>query len=100
MILDGGNRYDLAGALDLRDVDLGDSNVADLAPVAVFLDRGQALFERGLGIDSVQVVERDALRAQTLKLCSISARRTSGRPRPAPPTPPLVATTQVSGMGE
>src|SRR5438477_10442067 len=67
MILDGGNRYDLAGALDLRDVDLGDSNVANLAPVAVFLDRGQALFERGLRIDSAQVVERDTLRAQTLK---------------------------------
>src|SRR6266567_1313090 len=35
-----------------------------------------------------------------LRLCSSSARRTSGRPRPGPPNPPLVATMQPSGNGE
>src|SRR5947209_8827444 len=34
------------------------------------------------------------------RLSSISARRTSGRPRPAPAYPPLVATTQPSGKGD
>jgi hypothetical protein len=60
-VLDSGDRHDPAGLLDLVDPDLADADVPDLAVVHVLLDRREALLERRLGVDSVQVVERDAL---------------------------------------
>src|SRR5207245_5642936 len=44
--------------------DGGDVCVPDLAAVSVLLDRGEAFFERGLGIDAVQVVQIDAFCSQ------------------------------------
>jgi len=41
--------------------------VSDLSAVPVLLDRAQAVLERRLRIDTVQVVERDAVRAQAAK---------------------------------
>ena len=71
-VLHGGDRHDLAGALDLLHADLGDADVADRAAVDVGLDRAQALLERRLGIDAVQVVEADRLGAEReRRLCSI-----------------------------
>jgi hypothetical protein len=58
------DRHDLACALDLLDADLGQADVPNLAGVPVFLDRGEACLERRLGIDSMQVVERDAVCAR------------------------------------
>jgi len=53
VILDGGDRHDPAGSLDLVDRDLGDADVPDLAAVAVLLDGGETLFERcGLSFGS------------------------------------------------
>ena len=53
VILDGGDRHDRAGSLDLADRDLGDADVPDLAAVAVLLDGGETLFERcGLSFGS------------------------------------------------
>src|SRR5439155_1880003 len=52
---------------DLVDRDLGDANVPDLAAVAALLDGGETLFERCLRVDPVQVVESDAVGAQSTK---------------------------------
>src|SRR6266566_3748940 len=67
VVLDGGDRYNPAGSLDLVDRDLGDADVPDLAAVAVLIDGGETLFERCLRVDPVQVVERDAVGAQPAK---------------------------------
>src|SRR5262249_18710567 len=66
-VLNGDDRDDLARALDLVDADLGEPDVPDLSALPVLLDRGQALFERRLRVDSMQVVERDRFRTQTPK---------------------------------
>src|SRR6266487_694716 len=63
-VLNRSDRHDVAGLLDLVDTDLGEADAPDLAAVAVLLDRAEAVVERGLGIDPVQVVESDRLRPQ------------------------------------
>src|SRR5207237_3129264 len=80
VILDGGDRHDLAGSLDLVDRDLGDADVPDLAAVAVLLDGGETLFERCLRVDPVEVVESDAVSAKSTKAaidCGVEPLRTS-----------------------
>jgi DNA ligase D-like protein (predicted polymerase) len=67
VVLNRGDRQDLAGSLDLLDADLREADVPDLAPVVVLLDGSQAVLERSLGIDSVKVVERDRLRSEPPK---------------------------------
>src|SRR5439155_4506264 len=67
LVLDGGDRHDLAGPLDLVDLDLGESDVPDLPAVPVLLDGVEALLERRLRVDPVQVVEGDAVRPQAAK---------------------------------
>jgi hypothetical protein len=62
--LDGGDRHDLTGALDLLDSDVGDADMPDLPTVPVLLDRAEALLERRLGVGPVQVVEPEAVRPQ------------------------------------
>ena len=62
-VLDRGDRDEGACLFDLVDVHLREADVPDLPAVAVFLDHGEALLERGLGVDSVQVVERDGFGA-------------------------------------
>lgn len=64
MVLDRGDGHDPPGPFDLLDVDLGDPDVADLARVPTLLDRAEALLELDVGIDAVQVVERDGVRPQ------------------------------------
>jgi hypothetical protein len=61
VVLHSRDRHDLASALDLLDADLGEADVPDLAGVPVFLDRGEACLQRRMRIDSMQVVERDAV---------------------------------------
>ena len=78
-----------AGALDLLDAHLGDADVADRAAVDVRLDRAEALLERGLGIDPVQVVEADRLgpqRAQALLDLRARAPPAGLRPRGSRPS--------------
>src|SRR5260370_37972521 len=64
LVLDGGDGHDLPRALDLVDDDFRNTDVPDLALVPVLLDRAEALFERRLRIDPMQVVEIDALWVQ------------------------------------
>src|SRR5215216_2241630 len=66
-VLHGDDRHDLPSPLDLLDPDLGDADMPDRPLVPKLLDRGQALLERGLGVDPVQVVELDHARAQAAK---------------------------------
>src|SRR5829696_4163222 len=63
-VLHGRDRHDPAGLLDLVHGDLGDPHVADRAAVDVRLDRAEALLERRLRVDPVEVVEADRVRAQ------------------------------------
>ena len=68
-VLHGGDGHDPPGSLDLLDADLGDPDMADDATVDVGPDRAEALLERRLGIDAVQVVQADGIgpeRAQAL----------------------------------
>src|SRR5205085_5359787 len=65
LVLDGDDRHDPSTPFDLVDPDLGEADVPDLPAVAVLLDRAQALLERCLRVDPVQVVERDAVRPET-----------------------------------
>ena len=64
VVLHGGDRHDPAGLLDLLDAHVGEPDVADRAAVDVALDRTQALLERRLRVDAVQVVEADRVGAQ------------------------------------
>ena len=67
VVLDGGDRENGASPFDLRDADVGDADVSDLARVLRLLDGAQALLERRLGIDSVEVVEGDRVGPQALQ---------------------------------
>ena len=67
LVLDGGDRHHLASRADLLDAHLGDADVADSALVAVLGDHAEALLERRLWVDAVQVVEGDRLGAQSPK---------------------------------
>ena len=64
VVLDHDDRHDGACPLDLVDTDLRDADVLDLALVAEPPDLAEALLKRGLRIDAVQVVQRDAVGAQ------------------------------------
>src|SRR5262249_21609747 len=61
MVLNRRDRDDLARGLDLVDIDGRDRDLPDLARVAVFRDRAEALLQRSLLVDAVQVVEVDRL---------------------------------------
>ena len=100
MVLDGGDRHDRAGSLDLLYRDLGNADVPDLAAVTILLDGGEAFLNRCLRVDPVQVVESDAVGAQAAEALLDFGAEILGRPRPAPPAPPFVATMQLSGTGE
>ena len=70
---------DAAGALDLFHAHRGHADMADRAPLHVALDRAQALLQRRIGVDTVQVVEVDRLsaeRAQALLDLRLERRRT------------------------
>src|SRR5947209_19013492 len=82
VVLDGGDGYDGAGAVDLLHRDVGDTNVADLAGVSGLLDGAEALLERCLGVDAVQVVQRDGVPRSRCRLSPIGPFTTSGRPIP------------------
>ena len=64
-VLDRGDRNDVAGALDLRDPDVRNTDVPDLPGLLVLLDRAKALLERRLRIGSMEVVEADGLCLQS-----------------------------------
>src|SRR6266487_812853 len=75
VVLDGRDRQHRASLLDLLDADLADADMPDLPCVHILLDRSEALLERRLGIDAVQVVELDAARLQPAKaLFDLSAK--------------------------
>ena len=63
-VLDRRDRDDLAPALELLDADLREPDVPDLTAIAVRGDRAEALLERRLRVDAVQVVEVDRAGAQ------------------------------------
>src|SRR4029077_16506113 len=62
--LDGRDRHDLARPLDLLDVDVREADMPDLPGLAALGQRGEALLERRLRVDAMEVVERDALDPQ------------------------------------
>ncbi len=64
VVLDRHDRHHLTRPLDLVDPDLGEADVTDPPPVPVLLDGGEAVLERRVRMDAVQVVERDAVRTQ------------------------------------
>src|SRR4029450_11501598 len=66
-VLNRDDRHDLPRPLDLVDAGLGDADVPDLAVVTVLPDRGEALLERRLGVDPMEVVERDSFGSQAAK---------------------------------
>src|SRR5262249_43321444 len=66
-VLDGGDRHDLPGALDLVEADLREADVPDQAAAPLLLDGLEGLLERRLGVDPMQVPERDAVRPQPLQ---------------------------------
>src|SRR5436190_9208736 len=59
VVLHSDNGHHPPGALYLLDSDVGDSDVADLALVAVILDDGQAFLDRSVRVDAMQVIEVD-----------------------------------------
>jgi hypothetical protein len=63
-VLHGGDLHDPAGPLELLDAYLRDPDVADRATVDIRLDRAQALLQRRLRVDPVQVVQPDRVEAQ------------------------------------
>src|SRR5207302_4113006 len=65
VVLNGCDRHDPAGSLDLGDRDLRDADVPDLAALSILVDGGEALLNGSLGVDAVQVVESDAVGAQS-----------------------------------
>src|SRR5438270_3888659 len=67
LVLDRSDGDDSPGTLDLRDCDLRDPDMTDLAAVPILLDRAEALLERGLRVDAVQVIESDAVGSQPAK---------------------------------
>src|SRR5207247_9043776 len=56
VVLHRHDRHHPSGALDLLDPDVGDSDVADLAPVAVILDGAQAFLDRSLRADAMTLI--------------------------------------------
>jgi hypothetical protein len=64
MVLHGRDRDDRPRELDLVDPHLRQSDVADLPRVPRLGERADAVLERCLGMDAVQVVEVDRLRPQ------------------------------------
>ena len=93
-VLDCRDRDDPASALDLLNADLREPDMPDLPAVAVRGDRAEALLERGLGVDAVQVIEVDRVGAQTPQAPSICAFSASALPVPGA-KPPFVATTTL-----
>src|SRR4051794_39445316 len=67
MVLHGRDRDDLACRLDLFHADGGDAALPDLPRLAVLRDRPEALLQRCLRIDAVQVVEVDDVGPQALE---------------------------------
>src|SRR5438132_231008 len=63
-VLDRGDGDDLPRAVDLVNVDIREPDVSDLAAVPVLLDCGDALLERNRRVDTVQVIQRDAVGPQ------------------------------------
>jgi hypothetical protein len=56
-----------AGALELCEVDVGDTDVPDPPPVALAHDRLEAVLDRDLGVHPMQVVQVDAPDVQPLQ---------------------------------
>ena len=95
---------DLAGALELGDVEVGDADVPDLARALRVHQRPERILERHLRIDRVQLVEVDALELQALqaavdRLLQVLGPAVLGPRRPARgrTRPPLVAMTRSFG---
>ena len=63
-ILDSHDGHDLLALFNLGRRDLAQADVANLAPLLHALQRAQRLFERGARINSVLLVEIDAVEAE------------------------------------
>ena len=66
------------------DAHVGDADGADRATIDIGLDRPEALLERRLRVDAVQVVEADRVGAKRSQALLDLRQSTSGRPSPAP----------------
>ena len=102
-VLDGDDRDDLLGALEVLESDVGQADVADLALLLELGQRADRVLDRHLRVDRVQLVEVDPLEPQPLERRLAAAARRSGRqfrshtPGPGRSSPPLVAITRFSG---